>query len=134
VKHSSATAMMLTGVLLPMMLIGCAAVRRNQAAETTALLTQAGFKLIKADTPERMAKLNALTPYKVIPWKRKSGGTVYAYADPDPCQCVFVGSRKQYDAFLELLSAEQTAQLKAIEAEESEPQEFSESTIEEGGG
>ena len=132
-KHPSAMAMMLAGVLLTAMLIGCTAIGRNRAAETTALLTQAGFKLIKADTPERMAKLNALTPYKVIPWKRKSGGTVYAYPDPDPCQCVFVGSPKQYDRFLELLSAEQTAQLKAIEAEESEPQEFSESTVEEGG-
>ena len=110
---------------------GCAAARRDQAAETTNLLTQAGFKLLKADTPERMAKLNALTPYKVVPWKRKSGGTVYAYADPDPCRCVFVGSRKQYDKFLSLLSAEQSANLAAVEAAESEPQEFSDSTIEE---
>jgi hypothetical protein len=130
--RSSLTRIVLSAVAIVTVLGGCAAVRRDQAAETTSLLTQAGFKLLKADTPERMAKLNALTPYKVIPWKRKSGGTVYAYADPDPCQCVFVGSPKQYDRYLQLLGAEQAALTRAVEAAESEPQEFSESTIEEG--
>ena len=96
------------------------------------MLTQAGFKVIKADTPERVAKLNTITPYKVIPWNRKTGGTVYAYAEPDSCKCVYVGSPKQYAAYRQLLSAEQASEIAAQERAEIEPQEFSDATIETG--
>jgi hypothetical protein len=121
----------LSAVVIVTALGGCTAMRRDRASETTSLLTEAGFKVLKADTPERMAKLNTLTPYKVIPWKRKSGGTVYAYAEPDLCKCVYVGSPKQYAQYRQLLSAEQAAQISAQEKAEFEPQEFSDSTIEE---
>jgi len=130
---SSLTKIVLSAVAIVTVLGGCTAMRRDRASETTSLLTQAGFKVLQADTPERMAKLNTLTPYKVIPWKRKSGGTVYAYAEPDLCKCVYVGSPKQYAQYRQLLSAEQRAQIAAQEKSEFEPQEFSDSTIEEGG-
>src|SRR5262245_16207542 len=97
------------------------------------LLTQAGFKVIKADTPDRVAKLNTLTPYKVIPWQRKSEATVYAYEEPGSCKCVYVGSPKQYAAYRQLLSAERAAEISTQEKAEAEPQEFSDSTIGEGG-
>jgi hypothetical protein len=129
--HPSLTRIVLSAVVIVTALGGCTAMRRDRASETTSLLTQAGFKVLKADTPERMAKLNTLTPYKVIPWKRKSGGTVYAYAEPDLCKCVYVGSPKQYAQYRQLLSAEQAAQISAQEKAEFEPQEFSDSTIEE---
>jgi hypothetical protein len=129
--HPSLTRIVLSAVVIVTALGGCTAMRRDRASETTSLLTEAGFKVLKADTPERMAKLNTLTPYKVIPWKRKSGGTVYAYAEPDLCKCVYVGSPKQYAQYRQLLSAEQAAQISAQEKAEFEPQEFSDSTIEE---
>jgi hypothetical protein len=129
--HPSLTRIVLSAVVIVTALGGCTAMRRDRASETTSVLTEAGFKVLKADTPERMAKLNTLTPYKVIPWKRKSGGTVYAYAEPDLCKCVYVGSPKQYAQYRQLLSAEQAAQISAQEKAEFEPQEFSDSTIEE---
>jgi len=132
-KLRCAMAMGLTGMLLTTMLIGCTTMRRDKAAETTTLLSQAGFKVIKADTPERVAKLNTLTPYKVVPWKRKTGGTVYAYAEPKDCTCVYVGSPKQYAKYQQLSSAEQASAMAAQEKAESEPEEFSDSTIEAGG-
>lgn len=133
-RHSLLTRFALAAVAIVTVLGGCTAMRRDRAAETTSLLTQAGFKVLKADTPERVAKLNTLTPYKVVPWKRKSGGTVYAYAEPDSCKCVYVGSPKQYATFRQLLSAEQKAEIAAQEAAWSaEPEEFSDSTIEAGG-
>jgi hypothetical protein len=133
-KHRSSTRIALAAVVLTTMLGGCTAMRRDQAAETTNYLTQAGFKVLRADTPERVAKLNTLTPYKVVPWKRKTGGTVYAYAEPDLCKCVYVGSPKQYAKFLQLLNAGQAAEMAAeIKAESDEPEEFSDSTIESGG-
>jgi len=133
-RHSALTRIALSAVVIVIALGGCTAMRRDRAPETTSLLTQAGFKVLQADTPERVAKLNTLTPYKVVPWKRKSGGTVYAYAEPDPCKCVYVGSPKQYARYRQLLSAEQAAEIAAQEKAEFEPQEFSDSTIEEGGG
>jgi hypothetical protein len=132
--HASWTRIGLSAVVIAMLTIlgGCTAIRRDHAPETTSLLTQAGFKVLKADTPERVAKLNTLTPYKVVPWKRKTGGTVYAYAEPDLCQCVYVGSPQQYATYRKLLSAEQAARIAAQEeAWANEPEEFSDSTIEE---
>lgn len=98
----------------------------------TALLTQAGFKALPADTPSRQSALKTLTPYKVVPWKRKSGAVVYAYAEPDLCKCVYVGSARQYTTFRELLTAEEQADILSQEqAWEDEPTEFSDATIEE---
>jgi hypothetical protein len=132
--HRSPTRIALAALVLTTMLGGCTAMRRDQAAETTNYLTQAGFKVLRADTPERVAKLNTLTPYKVVPWKRKTGGTVYAYAEPDQCKCVYVGSPKQYAKFLQLQSTGQAAEMAAQERSESdEPEEFSDATIEAGG-
>ena len=111
----------------------CTAMRRDRAPDTMRLLTQAGFKTLPADTPAKVAKLSTLTPYTVMPWTRKSGATVYAYAAPDLCKCVYVGSPKQYAKFKELLSAEESAEIAAQERAEFEPQEFSEYTLEEGG-
>jgi hypothetical protein len=126
--------LVLSALLIASALGGCTAIRRDRAPETTALLSEAGFKVLKADTPERMARLGTLTPYKVVPWKRKTGGTVYAYADPDSCRCVYVGSPKQYARYQQLLSAEQAAEIAAQEqAWSEEPEEFSDSTIEAGG-
>jgi hypothetical protein len=131
-KYPSSTNVALAAVVMAIVLGGCTAMRRDRAAETTSLLTQAGFKVLRADTPERVAKLNTLTPYKVVPWKRKTGGTVYAYAEPDGCKCVYVGSPKQYARYRQLLSAEQAAEIAAQEqAWSAEPEEFSDSTIEE---
>ena len=132
--HASWTRIGLSAIVIVAVSImgGCTAIRRDRAPETTSLLTQAGFKVLKADTPGRVARLNTLTPYKVVPWKRKSGGMVYAYAEPDRCQCVYVGTRSQYATYKQLLSAEQAAEIAAQEeAWESEPTEFSDATIEE---
>jgi uncharacterized protein YceK len=123
------TRIVLSIMVIVTVLSGCAAVRRGAAPETTNLLTQAGFKILQADTPERIAKLKTLPAYKVVPWKRKSGGTVYAYADPDQCKCVYVGSPRQYAQYRQLLGAELAAESEAA----IEPEEFSDSTIEAGG-
>lgn len=127
----SPTLIALAALSIWTILGGCTAMRRDRAPETIRLLTQAGFKSLPADTPERVARLKALTPYTVVPWTRKSGATVYAYAAPDLCTCVYVGSPKQYARFQQLLSAEEKAEIAAQEKAEFEPHEFSLYTIEE---
>jgi hypothetical protein len=130
-RPSALTALALCALVVVAALGGCTAIRRDRAPETTKLLTQAGFKTLPADTPAKMARLNALTPYTVVPWTRKSGVTVHAYADPDMCKCVYVGSAKQYATYKRLLSAEEAAEIAAQEKAEFEPHEFSEYTLEE---
>ena len=110
-RQSPLARIALSAVMIATALGGCTAIRRDRAPETTSLLIQAGFKTLPADTPERMAKLKALTPYKVVQWTRKSGATAYAYADPDLCKCVYVGSPKQYAKYGQLLSAQEAAEI-----------------------
>ena len=129
--HSSWRRAALVAAVAAMAFGGCTAIRRSDAPQTTPFLIQAGFKAVPADTPEKMAKLKTLTPYKVVPWTRKSGALVYAYAEPDLCKCVYVGSPKQYAKYRQLVSAEEKAEIDAQVKAESEPPEFSEYTIEE---
>jgi len=129
--HSSWRRAALVAAVAAMAFGGCTAIRRSDAPQTTPFLIQAGFKAVPADTPEKMAKLKTLTPYKVVPWTRKSGALVYAYAEPDLCKCVYGGSPKQYAKYRQLVSAEEKAEIDAQVKAESEPPEFSEYTIEE---
>jgi hypothetical protein len=51
-------------------------------------LEDAGFKMREANTPQKMARLNSIPPYKFVP-HRKNGARYYVYADPS-CRCAFV--------------------------------------------
>ena len=85
--RSSLTRMALAAVVMATALGGCTAMRRDRAPETTSLLTRAGHS--RSSRPIRRRgrpNCSTLTPYKVVPWKRKTGGTVYAYAEPESIQ------------------------------------------------
>ena len=69
---------------------GCASMQQQQVSATEDLLAAAGFKIRPADTPERMAHLNTLQPYKLIA-RSKDGEFVYTYADPLYCKCLYAG-------------------------------------------
>jgi len=124
-ESRSATRIALAAVVFTTALSGCATARREQASETTTLLTQAGFTVIKADTPERLAKLKTITPYKVVRWNRKNGKVVYVYAEPDSCVCVYAGSSEQYAKYRQLLATQREAERVAEEQAADEPREFS---------
>ena len=86
---------MLRTLILPLIALslsvtGCAAIRTHQTAETEQVLAAAGFQVKPADTPEKLAHLQTLTPRKVVRYTR-DGQLQYAYADPDTCKCVYVG-------------------------------------------
>jgi hypothetical protein len=87
---------------------GCAAIRAHEAgeraqeaAETERILTAAGFQIEPADTPERLAQLRTLTAHRVVRSSR-DGQPRYVYADPDGCQCLYVGDPKQYEKYRKL--------------------------------
>jgi hypothetical protein len=63
---------------------------------TEQLLAAAGFDQKLADTPEKLANLEMLTPARKLAPQVRDGRLYYVYADPDLCKCLFVGSAAQY--------------------------------------
>jgi hypothetical protein len=73
---------------------GCAAIQRD----TERMLTEAGFHMRPADTPERQEDLRSLPPHRIVS-RAKDGNIVYMYADPDNCRCLYVGGNKEYSEY-----------------------------------
>ena len=95
-------------VALGLSVTGCAAIRAHQTAETEQILAAAGFQVEPADTPEKLAHLQTLTPRKVVRYSR-DGQPEYVYADPERCKCVYVGDEKRYQRYQELSLQKQLA-------------------------
>ena len=95
-------------VALGLSLTGCAAIRAHQTAETEQVLVAAGFQMKPADTPEKLAHLQTLTPRKVVRYTR-DGQVHYVYADPETCTCLFVGDEQRYQKYQELSLQKQIA-------------------------
>jgi len=101
---------------------GCAATRRHEASATGDLLVAAGFKTKLADSPERVQKLRAMQPLKLLS-QSKDGQTVYRYADPYSCDCLYVGDRQAYAKYRSLALQKQRA-AERLEAEEDASMEW----------
>ena len=93
-------------VALP--LAGCAAIQRSETKDTEQLLA-AGFQAKPADTPEKLANLRTMPPRKLV-WQSKDGKFMYAYADPDYCQCLYVGGPTEYSAYQRLAAQKEMAE------------------------
>jgi hypothetical protein len=76
------------------------------------LLAAAGFQAKPAETPEKLANLKTMPPRKLVS-QAKDGNFVYSYADPDYCQCLYVGGRKEYSAYHRLAVEKEIAQERA---------------------
>jgi hypothetical protein len=90
-------------------LTGCATIQRSQALETEQFLAAAGFRMQLADTPERREQLATMPPYRLT--SRAIGASMeYAYADPQNCECVYVGGPKEHAEYQRLTRRRETAQ------------------------
>jgi hypothetical protein len=108
------------GLLAAAILIGgCAAIQREEAQKTESILSASGFQMKPADTPDRIAHLQSLTPLKVVP-HTKDGRLLYVYADPKSCKCVFVGDEQAYQRYQALAIKEQLAQEQMMAAQMNE--------------
>jgi hypothetical protein len=88
-------------LIVALSLIGCAALQRSEAQDTEQLLAAAGFQAKPADTPEKLANLSTMPPRKLVS-QAKDENFVYSYADPDYCQCLYVGGPREYSAYQRL--------------------------------
>ncbi len=98
---------------------GCAAVERREAQDVEGVLAAAGFRMVPADTPERMAHLQTLTPRKIVPHE-KDGQVYFVYADPTGCQCIWVGNQAAYQSYQRLALQKQLAQEQVMAAQMNE--------------
>ncbi len=61
-------------------------------------LSAAGFIVRPAITPEQRTMLTLLPAFRVVP--RIRGGKIrVVYADPNVCDCLYVGSQQAYDLY-----------------------------------
>ena len=105
-------ALLAAGVLVAFA-IGCSTTKSREN-----MLSAAGFKMIPADTPERVAHLNSLPPDKITTVQRN--GTLY-YTFPDPKHNIlYVGQQPQYEEYQKLRLQNQMTQEQLSAAEMNE--------------
>jgi len=91
------------------MISACAAIHREEAKSTEDLLIAAGFTQKVPQSPDDVAKLQALKPLQMVR-RMKDGQVVYVYPDPYKCQCAYVGTEKEYSEYKRLAVQQQIAQ------------------------
>jgi archaellum component FlaG (FlaF/FlaG flagellin family) len=106
---------------LSALLSSCAMMQASEAQDTEQLLAAAGFKMVIANTPEKMAHLKTLTQYKIVPYQ-KDGGNHYIYADAANCQCFYWGQDDDYQAFMILQEQKNIADEDRMSAEMNQNQ------------
>ena len=94
----------IVAILLTLIFSGCAAYRRYEASKpenvrrTEAMLSDAGFTVIKLDTDDKVGLVEDLPPDEIRSYAAQSG-TVYWYYDPDLCECVYEGHQGEFDRY-----------------------------------
>ena len=93
-------------------LAGCVSVG---APEKEGQLAAAGFVRLQADTPQKIAKLQAL-PQNAIVFAQRKNGNAYIYADSAGCGCAYVGNAAAYQQYQQLRAANNIAQMQETTA------------------
>ena len=88
-------------VLIPLILAGCASLEARHTRDLEQMLTDAGFQMRPADTPEALAYLQTLPARRILVGSA-NGAPQYAYADPTGCQCLYVGNELHYEELRKL--------------------------------
>lgn len=70
----------------------------ERALRIEPMLAGAGFQVVPADTPERKAQLQSLTPLE-IRFTPDDGKMHYWFADPYHCKCIYSGNEAAYAAY-----------------------------------
>jgi hypothetical protein len=102
------TAVVAVGLALG--ISGCA----SMTYSTESLLTQAGFRKIPADTPQKVEHLKTLPEHRVV-GRTHNGKKYYVFADLADCRCLYVGSPQAYQSYQSLAKAQQVEQMEGVE-------------------
>ena len=101
------------------LLPACTYFKREDADQIESTLAAAGFRMKPADTPARLAKLQAMPQRKLFS-RTREGEPVYLYADAEFCKCLYLGRQAEYDRYQRLAMEKQIAQEQVAAAEMDE--------------
>lgn len=90
-------------------LAGCAALEKQETKNTEQLLAASGFSIQPADTPDKLASLQAMKQRKLVRRQRPDGSLQFLYADASLCRCLYVGTEQNYQQYQKLSVQQQIA-------------------------
>ncbi len=105
-------------VVIALTVAGCATMPRGETRSVEQMLTAAGFQMKVADTPEKAADLRTF-PTRKMTVQRRGAASYYIYADPDVCNCLYVGTEPQYQEYQRLLLKKELADERLDESRNS---------------
>jgi hypothetical protein len=91
----------------------------SQVVQKEDMLAAAGFSYRPATTPQTAASLKALPPHRFVPQTR-NGQTVWIYADPTICGCLYAGNDAAYQRYKQEVFQKQLADEQAQAAAANE--------------
>jgi hypothetical protein len=101
---------------------GCAA-PPTPVAQKGEMLAAAGFQVRVADSPHRVEQMKRLPPNTVVT-RVRNGQKVYLYSDPPGCNCVYLGTQQNWDAYQQQRAAHRMAKEEVSAAEEQAEWDF----------
>ncbi|MFC0283285.1 hypothetical protein ACFFJB_06625 [Camelimonas abortus] len=93
-----------------------AACQTTPPPSTTDMLSAAGFTMKTADTPKQQKALAALPP-NAFTVRHVKGKPVFIYADPQGCNCIYVGGEQNYQQYKALAVQKSIAQDRLMAAQ-----------------
>ncbi|TAJ25393.1 MAG: hypothetical protein EPO67_21190 [Reyranella sp.] len=73
------------------------------------MLSDAGFKVVSLKTPGQTAQFKKLPAHKLTK-KNYQGKTVWVYADPTMCGCLYMGTPGNYNAYIKIATKQMMSQ------------------------
>ena len=123
-------AITLITLIMMLAIAGCASMQPDPAVladQNESMLSAAGFKMLPADNPDKLAKAQSLPQMKVKYFSANDGSVHYWMADAEFCHCVYVVNESAYQKFKQMqfqaqLANEQSqsAQMQSMAAQEEE--------------
>ena len=98
---------------------GCASYAERYAQANEEGLMAAGFERRPADTPEKLAALQALTQRRILVYTRQDR-VYYVWPDARFCKCFYLGSEPQYQEYARLGFEQKLERERQTAAEENE--------------
>lgn len=100
-------------------LAGCASYAERYAQANEQGLEAAGFEMRPADTPEKLASLQALGQRKILiyTWQDR---LYFAWPDARFCKCLYLGNEAQYQEYVRLGFEQKLERERLTAAEELE--------------
>ena len=96
--------------ILAILAVGATAAACSSKPESKQdMLAASGFKVVSLTTPGQAASFKKLPPHKLTR-KTYQGKTVWLYADPTMCGCLYMGTQDAYNAYIKEASRQMIAQ------------------------